>query len=421
MMFAVRRRRSAAMKTMRRSAAAALVGCLLFTTNVASGQVSPEAAEVLRKAAKAAESLKSIGYSAKYVPESQDKTGVPTIDATVIAVRGSSSPFHRVSIMGSTQSSQQSRRAAFAYACDGATVYWIDHDGKRFSSAPAERCYFLERQAMFPDYFFSASAYDRELKAARVVLEPSQTIGQTPCHVVKVEYDPRGRAMAVFFLGQRDFVLRRIEQRSNQPAIGLSQGSVFSVSSIQVNPTIPDEVFAPKPPAGFNEQPMPSSRVRPVAPPETSTNGKHTGKPATGPLAPEWTLKSMDGRDVRLADLRGRVVLLDFWATWCGPCRMAMPGVQRLHNKFAGKPVSIFGVNCKERGGTERAVQFIKDKGYTYPQLLDNGFVANAYGVRGIPTFVVIGPDGRILFSGSGYSQQQEEKIESIIEAALPR
>ncbi|GJQ26212.1 MAG: hypothetical protein HBSAPP02_12440 [Phycisphaerae bacterium] len=408
------------MQTIHRRAAAALVGSLLVATNVASGQVAPEAAEILRKAAQVAASLKSIGYSAKYVPESQDKTGLPAIDATVIATRGSSSSSHRISIMGTTQSPHQPRQAAFAYACDGATVYWVDHNEKKFSFAPAAQSYFIERQAVFPEHYFSADAYEQELKAPRVNLQPSQTIGQVPCHVVKIEYDPRGQASAVFFLGQRDFILRRIERRSNQPGIGQSQGSVFSVSSMQINPTISDEVFTPKPPEGFNEQPMPAARVRPAPPPETSTNGKHADRTATGPLAPDWTLKSMDGRDVRLADLRGRVVLLDFWATWCGPCRMAMPGVQRLHNKFAGKPVSIFGVNCLERGGTDRAVQFIRDKGYTYPQLIDNGFVANAYGVRGIPTFVVIGPDGRILFRGSGYSPQQEEKIESIIESAIP-
>lgn len=408
------------MKTIHRRAAAALVSSLLVATNIASGQVAPEAAQILRKAAHVAASLKSIGYSAKYVPESHDKTGAPAIDATVIAMRGSSPSSHRISIMGTTQSPQQPRQAAFAYACDGATVYWVDHNEKKFSIAPAARSYFFERQAVFPEHYFSPDAYEQELKAPRVNLQPSQTIGHVPCHVVKVEYDVKGQASAMFFLGQRDFLLRRIERRSNQPGVGQSQGSVFSVSSMQINPTLSDEIFTLKPPAGFNEQPMPAARVRSAPPPETSTNGKQADHAATGPLAPDWTLKSMDGRDVRLADLRGRVVLLDFWATWCGPCRMAMPGVQRLHNKFAGKPVSIFGVNCLERGGTDRAVQFIRDKGYTYPQLIDNGFVANAYGVRGIPTFVVIGPDGRILFRGSGYSPQQEEKIESIIESAIP-
>lgn len=409
------------MKTMRRSAAAAMVGCLLFATNVASGQVSPEAAEIFRKAAKAAASLKSIGYAAKFAPGPENQSSTLAVDATVIAVRGSSESRHKVLITGLSKSRELPAGSGFAYSCDGATAYWIDHSGKFFCTVPAEQSRVAERNHILPRYFLSEAAYDSLLEASRATVEPPERVGQTLCDVVSVTLSPPSRMTAKFYFGQKDGVLRRFERTNRPVGAGPIDDVVFTISSIQLNPTIPDETFALKPPPGFREIPAPPYLLQKAPPPETSTNGKHTGNTATGPLAPEWTLKSMDGRDVRLADLRGRVVLLDFWATWCGPCRMAMPGVQRLHNKFAGKPVSIFGVNCKERGGTERAVQFIKDKGYTYPQLLDNGFVANAYGVRGIPTFVVIGPDGRILFSCSGYSQQQEEKIESIIEAALPR
>src|SRR6185295_12150671 len=130
-------------------------------------------------------------------------------------------------------------------------------------------------------------------------------------------------------------------------------------------------------------------------------------------------LRSSDGRDVSLISLRGRVVMLDFWATWCGPCKMAMPGVQKIHDHFKGKPVDVFGANCWERGGAERALQFVKDKGYTYPQLLAADKVASAYGVRGIPAFFVIGPDGKFLHMASGFNPSADEQIISIIEQAL--
>ncbi len=409
------------MKTMRRSAVAALVGCLFAVPSTATAQVSPEAAEILRKAAKAAASLKSIGYAAKTAPGAASQSSILAVDATVIAVRGSSESRHKVHITGLSKPPALPAGSGFVYSCDGATVYWIDHSGKYFTTLPVERARALERNLAFPRYFFSEAAYDALLNADRATMEPPQQVGQTLCDVVSVTQSPPIQMTTKFYFGRQDGVLRRYERKSPPVGAGPIEDIVFSVSSIQINPTIPDEAFVLKPPTGFREIAAPPYLVQNPAMPETSTNGKHVKNTATGPLAPDWTLKSMDGRDVRLADLRGHVVLLDFWATWCGPCRMAMPGVQRLHNKFAGKPVSVFGVNCMERGGTERAVQFIKDKGYTYPQLLDNGFVANAYGVRGIPTFVVIGPDGRIVYSGSGYSQQQEEKIESMIEAAIPR
>ncbi len=60
-------------------------------------------------------------------------------------------------------------------------------------------------------------------------------------------------------------------------------------------------------------------------------------------------MKDPAGKSVSLKSLRGKIVLLDFWATWCGPCRMAMPGLQKLHDRYKDKPVAIYGVNCRER------------------------------------------------------------------------
>jgi thiol-disulfide isomerase/thioredoxin len=138
-----------------------------------------------------------------------------------------------------------------------------------------------------------------------------------------------------------------------------------------------------------------------------------------GSEAPGWTLRSADGQEVSLGKLRGKVVLLDFWATWCGPCRQAMPALQRLHERYKDKPVAIFAVNCWERSPQVDPAGFLKQSGYTYPVLLNANDVAQAYKVTGIPTFYLIGTDGKILLASSGVSADAERQIEALIEQAL--
>jgi thiol-disulfide isomerase/thioredoxin len=117
-----------------------------------------------------------------------------------------------------------------------------------------------------------------------------------------------------------------------------------------------------------------------------------------------------------LENFRGRVVLVDFWATWCGPCKMAMPGVQKLHERFQGRPVSILGVNCWERGDAQA---FMKNQGYTYGLVLHGDELAKAHNVTGIPTFVLFDFDGNVLMHEVGYDPSNEEKLGGKIEEYL--
>ena len=116
-------------------------------------------------------------------------------------------------------------------------------------------------------------------------------------------------------------------------------------------------------------------------------------------------------------------MLLDFWATWCGPCKMAMPGVQKLHEKYAGKKVSVFGVDTWERGSSEQKIEkpkkYMAEKKYTYGLLFNGDDLAKQIGITGIPTFLVIGPDGKVLHIGSGFDESGDEKLAAIIDSAL--
>lgn len=115
--------------------------------------------------------------------------------------------------------------------------------------------------------------------------------------------------------------------------------------------------------------------------------------PFVGSRAPNFTLKDLDGRSVRLEDLRGKVVFMNFWASWCLPCREEMPAIQRMHETMRGQ-VTVIGVNLME---TKDVVgKFVKGNRYTWTFLLDDGNVAATYLVRFLPTTFFIDQKGVI-------------------------
>jgi thiol-disulfide isomerase/thioredoxin len=122
-----------------------------------------------------------------------------------------------------------------------------------------------------------------------------------------------------------------------------------------------------------------------------------------GDMAPEFTLSTLDGKSVTLADLKGSVVVLDFWATWCGPCRQGMPDIQKFHDwaKESGKPVHVYAVNVMENGDAamrqKAASEYWTSQKFTLPSLIDlDDKVIRAYGFGGIPTTVIIDATGKI-------------------------
>lgn len=100
---------------------------------------------------------------------------------------------------------------------------------------------------------------------------------------------------------------------------------------------------------------------------------------------------------------------------------MAMPIVQKLHDKYKDKPVAVYGVNCLERNPKSDPAGFMKGRGFAYPTLVKADRVAQAYQVRGLPTFYLIGPDGRILMAHSGLTPTMEAQVDALIEWTLSR
>jgi thiol-disulfide isomerase/thioredoxin len=128
--------------------------------------------------------------------------------------------------------------------------------------------------------------------------------------------------------------------------------------------------------------------------------------------APLWSLPNVKGDSIRLADLKGNIVILDFWATWCGPCRMAMPVLDKFVKENTNPKVKVFSVNVWERGKTPVEVaKFMTDRQYAMTLLYGYNGISKDYQFDGIPYLCAIGPDGKIHFEEKGYDDSLGEKL----------
>jgi thiol-disulfide isomerase/thioredoxin len=143
---------------------------------------------------------------------------------------------------------------------------------------------------------------------------------------------------------------------------------------------------------------------------------KLVGLPAAGFTLPVMTGGSPGSR-VRLADLRGKVVVIDFWASWCAPCRAEAPVVDRVARRHDGKGVVVLGIATSD-DDWGRAVQFAESQGISYATLFDSGdHVASAFRVRELPTLVVIDRSGVITAVRS--RMVHEDELEALVKDAL--
>jgi len=140
-------------------------------------------------------------------------------------------------------------------------------------------------------------------------------------------------------------------------------------------------------------------------------------KNANGP-APDFTLKTLDGRNMKLSELAGNVVMINFWASWCAPCRVEMPKLNDLYNKYKDLGFVLLGVNVEQQEQPPR--NFLKKRPVDFPILLDKGNdVSKQYHVIAMPTTVLVDRSGNMRYVHQGYKEGDEKKYRKMIKKLL--
>jgi thiol-disulfide isomerase/thioredoxin len=143
-------------------------------------------------------------------------------------------------------------------------------------------------------------------------------------------------------------------------------------------------------------------------------------KPWPGGPTPALKLKDLDGREHALDAYRGKVVLVNFWATWCEPCKEEMPSIERLRRSLEGRPFAVLAVNLAEPDARVQA--FLRQVPLGFPVLMDrDAAAAKAWKARMLPATFIVGADGRVRYSYIGELDWSREPVSKQITALLPR
>ena len=136
----------------------------------------------------------------------------------------------------------------------------------------------------------------------------------------------------------------------------------------------------------------------------------------TADAAADFKLQDLSGKTVKLSELKGKPVLIDFWATWCPPCRDSIPGIEKLYKSYSGKGLVVLGISL-DQGGWDDVKSFVTEQGITYIILKGTDDVTTKYHVRTIPMLVIVDKEGKIYkrYLGFGDDDQLEKDIQSVL------
>lgn len=266
------------------------------------------------------------------------------------------------------------------------------------------------------------------------VLGPAETVEGVACDVLRVTLKedrqtttpadmekgakPDPAPTVRVFIGREDQLPRRIER--TRTAGGKATTRTLALREVARDGDAEGAQFAIEVPDGYRIRAgdaarppggrapgRPGASAKSDAPAIEGVTWPHESKLlAAGEKAPSFRLEDAKGAWVRLSDYKGKIVVLDFWATWCGPCVQAIPALQAVHTRYEGKPVVVLGMNCEGDPIPGKApvdpVKFKQEKGGHYMTLLNADGVSDRYKVRGIPTFYVIDTEGKVLWGGVG-------------------
>ncbi len=370
---------------------------------------------ILHEAEQAIRKIRSLSYKASYQGIGSFATHSPTSTGEVrLSKLESNNPLRaRLYARGDFVPTGSSEVQPFHVVFDGKTVKKIRVNQKSLVYKALAGNDPAERSLGFVTGFFGGGAYSLlmleyildkpfagQLSASIAEYEGRASVNGTLCHVVYLEYarDSKRTTRERWFFGVQDYLPRKFEQITANDK-GRYGAYVLSLSNLRVNVSFGEWAFQIIPPRGY-----------------TLTPYRAPDQPAllsVGDLAPDWTLTDASGTRHTLSQYRGKPIVLDFWATWCGPCIRTMPDIQRLHEKYLSNDLIVFGVNTWEESNS---AVYMKQRGFTYGLLLKGEEIAKAYKVNILPTVYVIGGDGKIVFRSIGVDDNLSTFLDGYLE-----
>ena len=394
----------------------------------ATAQVDEAAKAKLQAAHDALQTATSFSYHCQMKGTGGMMSMLPEITSEVVMVRDPQTKEWVGKIYGTRAAVAEMPASNFAIYTKGNLRIWIDDDRKEVTERPIEQATNEQvqsaaagsvRELLLPEPFATA------LTSTTIAAEAPVTVDGVQCDVVYT--DPGENQTKFRYLLGPDHMPRRVDQIIKGGGLDMSQS--WTLSNVKINTPIPmDDVkvrvpqgytylpaFAPPPPAA----PSGSAPTAVVTTP-TAPAAKQVGT-AVNDLAPEFDLAGPDGKHVTLSSLKGSVVVLDFWGTWCIPCQKAAPAIEALHQKYKDQGVKIFGLAVRE-ANDQNPTNYMKDHSLTYGLLLQADAVARSYKVRVFPTYIVIGRDGAIAhISTKNKEDEASTDLTEAIEKALGR
>ena len=391
-----------------------LLGSLLASRPVNSmrrsmaSQTTIDPKILIQKSADACQQIRTIQYTEEQFSTQGEK--LPDLMATIRQTRAdvpSSGFLPGKFIVEGKFNKRDTNPEQFAYSYDGASLRILDPTERtvRVVKSPTPRV-MGSLLAPFGLIGIPQFTQDQPFKSLldrgeSFVYEGTRTIDGVACHVITIsqviDHPSLGKqtSTARWFIGLKDYLPRGYEIGDNKKLIHIL---IINAASVTTEYTL-------SAPAGYGEKLI------------TGNEPRSRGLLGTGSIAPDWTLSDSQGRTHSLKDYRGKVVLIDFWGTWCVPCRRTMPTVQALHEKYKDRGVAVFGIAVADDEGDP--VGYMKRNGFTYNLLLKGDRTAGLYRAEVLPTLYIIGRDGRIVHSEYGFRENAKDELTSVIEQIL--
>jgi cytochrome c biogenesis protein CcmG/thiol:disulfide interchange protein DsbE len=373
----------------------------------AAGQVKsakPDPREIVSASAKAVQQVKSVSYDATFETVFGQRATV--MKGTVEIERGGSSD---AALAGRLHIKSDGFGGAQEVTFDGKIARRLVHEKKLLTEGLVDKGGItVARNSSTLLLLFWTLIEAEPLKYERAATSAEYlglaSVDGVLCHVIDLQYEVPGTDVrgARWWFAVEDKLPRRFQKTVNTATGKTIQE--LRVSNLQLGNGIAESSFRIDLPSGYSYQPfVPGKPPKPIS---------------IGEMAPDWTLLDASGKQHRVSDYRGRILVLNFWASWCGYCKLGIPAVQKLYEKYKGRGVAVLGVSFQEVEGVDPEA-YLKTRGADFPTLLKGETIAGSYGVEGVPAYYVIDPNGRVAYAVLQYNPNVPAELEDVIEKHL--